>query len=716
MRGKRVRRRWWWGRVLVALALLVLLAPPPAWAEESPEETGEEEPSPAVMRVRGFGFMGNRSLMRMLQILRDESQPVEYFNANQIEDGALILLARLQQEGYLQPEVEADVTMEDGEVVRFVWDETLDTLLPRPIRASRVVYRVQPGVLFYYRQMEIEGLTVMGADEATEYFVPTGFLIRTRRARAFTDTGLERGIANLREVLIRRGFENARVTVAEMSRDHETGAVDVRVRVQEGRQSLVRSARTRLVKTDLAFDWEPELRDGQPFSRVWTQDYAQELRLELYRRGYPDADVRVETTTREDVDEMVMVDLLFTVEAGPFVEVGEVIFRGQERTQENVLRRRSRLGPGDPLNRVEAERGRTRLARLGAFEWVDVELEEVDETTRNVVYNLREGRMIDVNLLFGYGSYEMLRGGIEVEQFNIFGRAHRSRLLLTQSLRASSGNYRYTVPELFGEDIHGYSQLFALRREEREFDRVEFGGSVGAQTFFHRIDTDANLRYTYQLLETRATGAAVGQGLTQAVVAAVGLDLQQDRRDNPIYPEAGHSLFTNVEVASTTFGGEVEYQRLELGGSYHLPLRRGRFIHTSLQHGIIHTFGEVAQEIPFNRRFFPGGENTMRGFLQGEASPRNAAGEVVGAESYVLLNVEFEQALTPRWSVVAFSDSIGIARSLDQYPFEDTLYSVGLGIRYKTLIGPVRLEYGHNLNPRPQDSRGALHLSIGFPF
>src|SRR5690606_12018748 len=117
----------------------------------------------------------------------------------------------------------------------------------------------------------------------------------------------------------------------------------------------------------------------------------------------------------------------------------------------------------------------------------------------------------------------------------------------------------------------------------------------------------------------------------------------------------------------------------------------------------LNTFGEVAREVPITRRFLTGGENSVRGYLEGEASPRNENGELVGSETYTLVNLELEQALTQRWSVVVFGDWVGFARRFDDYPIDESLYSIGLGIRYKTLIGPIRLEYGHNVNPREDD-------------
>ena len=88
----------------------------------------------------------------------------------------------------------------------------------------------------------------------------------------------------------------------------------------------------------------------------------------------------------------------------------------------------------------------------------------------------------------------------------------------------------------------------------------------------------------------------------------------------------------------------------------------------------------------------------------------------MGAETYTLANVEFEQGLTPAWSIVFFFDALGQATSIDDWPVDESLYSAGLGIRWKSLIGPVRLEYGHNLNRREDDPAGTFHLSIGFPF
>jgi outer membrane translocation and assembly module TamA len=82
----------------------------------------------------------------------------------------------------------------------------------------------------------------------------------------------------------------------------------------------------------------------------------------------------------------------------------------------------------------------------------------------------------------------------------------------------------------------------------------------------------------------------------------------------------------------------------------------------------------------------------------------------------LLLNVDLEQALTPKWSAVLFFDALGTAVNLEDYPSSEELYTLGLGVRYQTIIGPLRVEYGRNLNPRPTDPSGSLLFSLGFPF
>jgi outer membrane protein assembly factor BamA len=367
---------------------------------------------------------------------------------------------------------------------------------------------------------------------------------------------------------------------------------------------------------------------------------------------------------------------------------------------------------------VEAEASRQRLAQLGVFNSVQLQYEEMDEESRNVVYEFREGKAITLSVLAGYGSYEKLRGGLEFEDRNVFGLAHDLRIQGVQSFKSSEGDLLYTIPAVFGTDANLFVQGSGLLRKEVTFTRKEYGGGIGAQKKIVPIKTDLAVRYDYQFLNAVdfTEGATNRPGVDNAKAAAIIVDMTYDHRDHPLLPQSGLKLFCRTEFAAEALGGTVSYQRLICGASYHYDLHGGRLLHLGLLHGMTFTLGGDSDDLPFNKRFFPGGANSVRGYQQGEASPLDPNGAQLGAETFTQVNIELEQVLTKSWSVVAFLDVVGFAESRDNYPWDEGLFSVGGGIHWRTIVGPVRLEYGYNLDPRPQDPTGTLHFSIGVPF
>jgi outer membrane protein assembly factor BamA len=460
------------------------------------------------------------------------------------------------------------------------------------------------------------------------------------------------------------------------------------------------------------------LRVNSPWSQHWQQDVTERVRREFYRHGYADVRIQVDANPAGIVDGRREVAVTVRVDPGPRMRVGAIRFDGNTHTHESILKGRVNTQTGDPLNPLLLERSRYRLARLGAFETVDLGYEPDTGEVRDVVFALRELPRWDMSLLAGYGSYEQLRGGVELQQTNLLGRAHQSRLLLVQSMKSSRGEYTYTVPELLGEAVDGTARVFGLRREEEAFLRQEYGGTVGVRRHIPWLNAEGRLGYTYQSLSNQdntLTTSALDEENVR--VASIDLGLTRDRRDNPLRPRRGYRWFGQAEFASEVLGGEVDYQAFEFGVAYHTPWGRSRWIHVGVTHGAITTWGTPeGQMIPVNRRFFPGGDSSIRGYQKDQAAPRGPDGRYIGAETYTLLNIEVEQALTTTWSLVVFGDALGQSASLDDYPWNERLYSVGMGIRYQTIVGPVRLEYGRNVNPRKGDPGGTLHFSVGFPF
>jgi outer membrane protein assembly complex protein YaeT len=709
------------GRNRRLLSLIALLAAPALasnaglHAAEAAPPTAEKT-KPAALNVSGTGLLRDRELRHSLLLLLGE-QRAATFNANAIEDAAMLLVSALSEDGFQEPTIEIDATLVDGTVRHLLFDATLETGLPRPLEARRVEFAVRRGARWHITGVAFNGLTSLPEEVAESYFHRKSMGFLGGQANAYSPAHVDRAARALHDDLLRRGHTEAEVEATVETVDKETGAVALRVDVTEGARWQV--TEVRFEGADAAAVPLPPTTAwiGQPWSTALAEEIREAVRREYYTKGYPDVSIGAVASPGPTHAARRDASVAVAVQPGPRVTVGEVRFEGNAVTRESLLQRRVRARPGDPLNPLTLARSRYRISRLGAFDSVDLRYEPADGAVRDPVFTLKESRRHEANLLFGYGSYEQVRGGIELRQGNLFGRAHQSLLQVVQSMKSSSVDYTYSVPDLLGESIDGTARLFGLQRQERAFKREEFGTSVTLKRPIRWLHAEGTAGYTFQVLRNKHNELATeATDQAQLNVASIDFGLSGDHRDNPFRPRRGYRWFAKAELASRGLGGDSDYQRLEMGVAYHTSWGQRRWIHLGLTHGVITTFGTTDATLPVNKRFFPGGDNSIRGYQKGEAAPRDVDGQFLGAKSYILLNTELEQELTSNWSLVLFLDALGSAAQLRDYPSAAQLYTVGLGLRYQTLIGPVRLEYGHNLNPRSDDPRGTWHLSIGYPF
>lgn len=669
----------------------------------------------AKITVHGAGLLADRELRVSLNRLLGAADR-QVLDANAIEDGAVILNATLAEKGFQNPVVRIDAMLAEGDRREFVFDPTFARPLPRPMAATAVAFRLEPGIRSYIHDVAISGLTAISYDKAKTFFRTEKTLLGKERINAYSRGRVNRAADALLGELQQMGYAEAEVRATPAA--EPAGPVTLRVEVREGARWIVSDV-------EIAYDTAdavelPNVNGwvGQPWSTTAEQDLREVVRHAYYRGGYPDVGVHVDAEPSDAAEGRKAAAIIVTVVPGPQVKVGNVRFSGDTITRPGVLRRRVELDTGDPLNPLSFERARYRISRLGVFETVDLHYEPEDGTTRDAVFTLEDGSRYETNLLMGFGSYEQLRAGVEYRQMNILGLAHQSRLELIHSMKSTNAEYTYTVPELFGESLDGTAKLFGLQRREIAFLRQEYGATFSVKRVVRPINGEAAAGYTYQALRNRRNALSTqATDDRQVIVASMNVVLTGDTRDNPLRPRRGYHWSSQVEAADPVLGGQATYQRFEVGGAYHTSWRDSRWIHLAFTHAVLTTLGGGNdQSLPVNKRFFPGGDNSIRGYQRGEAAPRDVEGRFIGAKAYLLLNVELEQALTPNWSVVAFGDALGTSSRLATYPYDERLYSAGLGVRFHTLIGPVRLEYGRNINRREGDPSGTLHFSIGYPF
>jgi outer membrane protein insertion porin family len=671
----------------------------------------------ADLHVRGLGWIDNRAAEQKLKLLlaRPDGAPLD---ANTLEDAALVLLSALNSDGYLEPVLTVKAVLADGRVVQQALDTRLDPPLPRPLVAAAATLQLAKGRRFTLREVTITGLLAIKEKEARAFFVGENTLIPLGSDRIYSPERLQSSAGNLEEALRQLGYAEAEVTPGEAQIDRATGHVRVKIAVQEGRRWMVNALQFDPADGSAAPVKLAAERTGQPWTSLWRQDITTAIRRWYYARGHPDVQIKLEAQTALALDGTKAVTVVAHISPGAVVHVGQIRFNGNTHTRDATLRRLVRSKPGALLDPIMFNDSQAKISRLGVFRTVELRYEPEDTDTRDAIYDLVEGRRQEVNLLAGYGSYEQLRAGVEWRHFNLFGRAHTDTLKLVQSMKGSSGDYTYTVPALFGTFTDGSARVFGWRREEFSFVNEEYGASLSVLWPLRQLGLAITTGYTFKHLRIAANELATrATDQPQVDVATLDFGAVHERRDNPLRPRKGYKLSLQAELANRALGGEVVYQQIVFSASYHTPWGKGRWFHLGFAQGSVTTFGAPDDtDLPASVRFYPGGDGSIRGYQKGEAAPRNATGLFVGAKTYMQFNLELEQALTSKWSVVVFGDALGTAVSLRDYPFNEKLFSVGLGVRYQTIIGPVRIEYGHNLNPRPTDPAGTLQVSIGFPF
>ena len=136
-----------------------------------------------------------------------------------------------------------------------------------------------------------------------------------------------------------------------------------------------------------------------------------------------------------------------------------------------------------------------------------------------------------------------------------------------------------------------------------------------------------------------------------------------------------------------------------------------------IQFGFIQPFGSTGEfDVPVFKRFFAGGSASMRGFPFQRLGPLDEDDDPLGGNSILIGNLETRFPLYRKIGGVLFLDYGNVYPSSLSYDFGDIRYAAGAGLRYNTIVGPIRVDLGYALNPVDELSRVQLFISIGQAF
>ena len=147
--------------------------------------------------------------------------------------------------------------------------------------------------------------------------------------------------------------------------------------------------------------------------------------------------------------------------------------------------------------------------------------------------------------------------------------------------------------------------------------------------------------------------------------------------------------------------------------SYFLPIGKTK-LRLGARAGIINPAED--EDLPIDLRFFTGGPRSVRSFRERDLGPSDKNGFPTGGEFMSVFNVEYDIPIAGPLSLVPFADAGNLLPNAEDASLDDMHYAAGLGLVFNSPIGPLRVEYGHNLNQSEGEPSGTWHVGFGFAF
>ena len=540
-----------------------------------------------------------------------------------------------------------------------------------------------------------------------------------------------------------RGFPDARVTDFDVKLNKNQDAVDVTLTIDEGQPVKVASVEFR------SFDQIPEqhlaqlkkqipLTVGEPRDRQEVTA-AHELAVnELRDHGYPYARVM---TDEDDGPNGKEASIVFTAEPNTLAHFGEVQFVGNTSVSDRVIERQLSFKQGDLYRRSIVQESQRRLYSMELFQFVNIESIN-PEQQRSVVdtkVTVAEGKHQRLNFGVGYGTEEKARVDAELHHVNFFGGArtagvHGRWSSLDRGIRLDFNQPYFFAPHLSlgAEAQHWYTYTPAYRSVVTGIKTTlthrktpVFSWSVSAST--ERNDSTVSeeaLKDPSLYADLIALGLNPVTGSQQGTLSALGFDVQRNTTDNLLNARRGYQLAFHAEEAGRVLPGTYEYNALSFDARHYLPVSQRLVIANRVQMGGINAKGHDPGEVPFSKKYFLGGATSIRGWGRYEVSPLGGEGSPIGGNSMIAFSSEARLTLRGSLGAVLFLDGGNVWEGDWEYHFNDLRYAIGPGLRYQTPVGPIRFDFGYQLNPipgllvngEPQVRQWRLHFSIGQAF
>ena len=623
-----------------------------------------------------------------------------------------------------------------------------------------IVYSINPGEKQKLAAIEITGNKYFRTDVIRERMsiMPASWVEQSGR---FSQKMLADDIANITNLYHNNGFLTAKVTT-DLIDNYENHKSDIAIQVSIDEGPQTRVGDLQIVGNDnfnsSILDSVITNLPGQPYSEFNLISDRDAITILYYNNGYPD--VQFEAVPTPDKADPLRENLVYKITEGAKVDVDKVVTTGLEYTRPYIVDRQMRIHNGDPLSQAAMINSQRRLYNLGIFTGVNTAVQNPDgvEPEKDVLFDLSEAK----RWTFRYGGgIEFATGNLpstsnpggktgvspngvlEITRLNMFGKDQTLTMRGRVGLLTRRGLVSYDAPRLFRRENYRitFSAFYDNTADVNTFASERLEGSVQVEQRYNRFTT-LLYRMSYQRVSVDPNSLVIDPNLIPLYSQPVRISMPsftyiRDKRDNPIDSTRGSYTAWDMGLATSALGGQSNFARLLTENSSYYKIKKRWVLARRTQIGIEkpygHNFygtGSNLTAIPLPELFFAGGSNSLRGFSINQAGPRDPdSGYAIGGQGLFVNNLELR---TPPVALPVVGDNIGFVLFHDMgnvfatsnqiiggmtrlhqpslaecaapsstafCNFAYNAQAIGTGVRYKTPIGPVRLDLAYTFNP-----------------
>jgi outer membrane protein assembly factor BamA len=581
---------------------------------------------------------------------------------------------------------------------------------------------------------------------------------------SYSENLVRTSVKNLQNVYRADGFSDVKVTPEV---HNQAGNVQVTFRVTEGQRDVVEAMHIQGNDTQPISQLAPKglnLAPGKPYSQKFVQEDRNTMMATYLKNGYLNATFR-EMAKPIDKDKHHL-DVTYIIEEGPQVKTATVVTLGRGETQQALVNRVAPIPAGAPLREDQLLTGENQLYNLGVFDWAEIDPRRriTTQSQEDVLVKVHEAKKND--LTYGFGFDVINRGGsipsgtvalpglpvvglnknfktsqqtfwgpralIEYTRKDLFGRAETLSFTALGARLDQRGQITYTDPFFRWTN---WSSNFNIGGEHDAQNPI-FTSVIGQAGYqLQRAlnpDKTMNLFLRYNYSQTGLTNLLI-PGLVppedrHVRLSTLSATFVRDTRDFQLDAHKGIYETVEADFNPSALGSNFNFGKLLAQAAYYKQLPPDKMVWAnSVRLGFAEPF---SGHVPLSQAFFSGGASTIRGFpLNGagpqrpvEVCPNGASGcgdfisVPVGGDQLFIVNSEFRipVPLKQGLSAVPFYDGGNVFRTIGFHgQYTNT---VGFGFRYATPVGPIRVDFGYNLNAPPGLSSFQYFITIGQAF